>query len=223
MRPSNISRLVSACTGRGAQIASSGPSSQPDVVGAPITTGPVAGHVLGAVDCEVVPARTQRRATGAAGARSSRCGGARTPAVRGQVPVDAVAAVTRRLTRAASAASTSATTWSTTSSRVYGVVSMWTRAVGHRQRRGGPAGVDRVAARAGRPAVAATSAPPFSAVRRAARAAGVGGQVDLDLGARGHTTEPMSRPSTTMPPSPMIVALQLEQPGAHLGDGADRR
>ena len=38
----NISCLVSACTGRGEQIASSGPSSQPTWLAA-ITTGPVAG------------------------------------------------------------------------------------------------------------------------------------------------------------------------------------
>ena len=45
------------------------------------------------------------------------------------------------------------------------------RVVGHRQRRGGPARVDRVAAdQVGW--VAATSAPDCSAVRRAARAAG---------------------------------------------------
>ena len=45
MNPLNISCLVSACTGRGAKIASSGPSATPTWLQARIT-GPVCGQLL---------------------------------------------------------------------------------------------------------------------------------------------------------------------------------
>ena len=51
--------------------------------------------------------------------------------------------------------------------------------------------------------VASTSAPPSSAARRRARAAASAVRKTL-TSASGATTEPMSRPSTTMPPAPMI-------------------
>ena len=92
--------------------------------------------------------------------------------------------------------------------------------VGHDRRGGGATGVDRVAAQqvglGGRDATRPV-------LRRTTGGAGrrVGGQVDLHRGV-GPTTEPMSRPSTTMPPSPMIERCRLEQPLAHLGHGGDR-
>ena len=116
---------------------------------------------------------------------------------------------------------TRATTRSMTSSRVYGVVSMCDGAVGHGQRRGRAAGVDLVAREQGLlgggdvGAALLGGAPGGAGVR-------VGGEVDLDLRRRATTTEPMSRPSTTIPPRADDLALELEQPGAHLGHGADR-
>ena len=53
----------------------------------------------------------------------------------------------------------------------------------------------------------------------------VGGEADLRPGARRHT-DPMSRPSTTIPALGCLggddLALQREEPGPDLGDGADR-
>ena len=138
--------------------------------------------------------RPQRgAAAGAAGAASRRCAAASWCAAR---------AVTRRLRRLRPARRPGRST----SSRVYGVVSMWTAPSAIASGAVGPAGVDPVAARAATAWVAATSEPPSSAARRAARAAGVGGQVDLHRRRPGPTTEPMSRPSTTMPPSPAITS-----------------
>ena len=118
-------------------------------------------------------------------------------------------------------AAASATTWSTTSSREYGVVSMWTAPSAIVS--GAVARPESIRSRA-----SSDSWVPGTSMRAglggAARGAGarVGGQVDLDLGLRPH-----DRPDVAaLDDDPAVTdhrALDLEQPCPDLGHGAHRR
>ena len=99
------------------------------------------------------------------------------------------------------ASRTSATTCSTTSSSVYGVVSMCSAssAIVNGEAARPESSVSR---RSRSCSVAVRSAPFCSAARRVARAEGSAVRYTF-TSASGATTVPMSRPSTTMSPSPM--------------------
>ena len=173
--PSNISCLVRACTGRGAQIASSGPSSQPTWLAA-ITTGPVVGHVLGAVDLEVPP-----RADDAPAGRSVRWSAARCAE---RVRRRSRAALHRRCGEPRSwlaprprslAARRLADERRPPGRRPRRGCTAWCR--GARPRRASSPGRRRGRSRSGRGGAGRPGSPrrtpaPFSAVRRAARADG---------------------------------------------------
>ena len=170
--PLNISSLVSACTGRGEQIASSGTVDPADVVGGHHHR-PVRRDTVGAVDLEVEPRLQQTRRDRSSGAQQTgvRCADS---GDRGQLStVDAESLRHDLLTDVGSAAepepastcSTMSTTCWTTSSRVNGVVSRWIGPVGHqstalrhgrcRSRRG-------AAGRPGSPRPCQRRSPPYA-------------------------------------------------------------
>ena len=200
----------------GAKTASSGPSRTPMWLAAKIT-GPVAGHVLGAVHADVVAAPDAapratgpqpRAASAAAGGRRRRCAAARSWRSGSRRPLLCRLGERRRPGRS-------------TSSRVYGVVSMWTASSAIVS--GAVARPESIRSRASSDSWVAGARRRRRPRRRGARPGRrVGGEVDLDVGLRPHDGADVA----ALDDDPAVaddVALQLQQPGPDLGDGADRR
>ncbi len=213
--PSNISILVSACTGRGAKIAISGPSMIPMWL-AVTTTGPRSREPLGVEDADVVPPPDDPPRRRAAAAEQ--------PPVR--VPDDIAARPLEMSGRAAHGATSAGavarpTTRSTTSSRVRSVVSMWTAPSAIVS--GATARPESIRSRLSRDSWVAVTSVRAGLGRPACGAGGrVGGEEDLQPGGRPDDRTDVAALDHD-PAGADDVPLQLDQPRADRRDRAHGR